>query len=630
MSSRLPLLLIAVSLAIAAAWAGWLGNAHVNGRAGVTDRAELLLLDLRIHFFGHRSTPPQVAIVAIDDATVAAKGGYPIDRAELARLVRAIRKAGARGLAVDLLLFDKANDATDRDLAAAFASLPTIIAGAGQFAVSDLSSGFIPMTSGELLPLPIFAAAATVGLVNISTDAGGTPRHMPLVFGTSKGAAPSFALKAAGLYLSSAPSLVEGGVRIDGIVQRMDLGWHLPLHLYGPRGTIGTVSAISVLDGSSAPDGLKDRLVVLGATATGIGDRYSTPFDPVMPGVEVLASGIANLLDDSGLVRDIQIRRIDAGATLALAIAGVLAISFLPVAIGSLAFLAVLLGWLATITVLFGQGYWVAGALPVAGSLPPAAILALVKQHLDRRDAERHARGHEALSRFQAPAMAKLLAKDPTFLIIPQEQNAAILFVDLSGFVGLSEKYGPAKTRNILKEFHTIVVEICTSRGGLVLDFMGDGAMVGFGISKPVPGDGARALKASFVLAEAVWSWLCRSNLQHEIRDVRIGIDYGMIVLSRLGHENQQQIAATGDCVNVASRLIEIGKERGAWIAASSRLIDTVGTAANRLLRSPAFETVVVRGRREPMGVALWQPDAVHETAASGLSISFSAPGDPS
>ncbi len=64
--------------------------------------------------------------------------------------------------------------------------------------------------------------------------------------------------------------------------------------------------------------------MVIGATALGGSDTFATAFDPVMPGVELLATGIAHLTAGDGLVRDARVRRLDGVAAGILAGAAVL------------------------------------------------------------------------------------------------------------------------------------------------------------------------------------------------------------------------------------------------------------------------------------------------------------------
>lgn len=610
--TRLALVLVCVTCT--ALWAGWLSQKHLAGQGSILDRAEAVTVDLRMLISGPLEPPTGVVIVAIDDATVSSEGQYPLGRDRLALLVDNIRKAGARGLAMDLLLLDKTDPAADQALETALAAIPTVIAGAALFQGGRQSTQPLPIATGTLRPLERFGKIAQVGLVNIVTDAGGTPRHMPLVITSTNGPEPTFAMRAAGLAANQPPSLTKNGVRIAGIVQPLDLGWHLPLRPYGAGGHIPTLSARTLLHENATDVDLEDKLVVIGATATGVGDRFSTTYDPIMPGVEVLATGIANLTETTALIRDPRIRRIDAAAAVGLAIIIVLILFYLPLTLGMTLSFALLASWLGLISLMFSQRYWFNAILPLAATLPPAVLTILLRQSIERRRAKILTIASAELSRFQAPALARMIAKDPTFLTVPLAQEAAILFVDLSGFTGLSERLGPADTRDFLKTYHTKIVEVCDRHNGVVLDFMGDGAMIGFGVPEQGAKDAANALRAAIDLAHTLNVWIKSSDVSADISGLRVGAHIGPVILSRLGHESQQQIAATGDCVNVASRLMDVGKEFGAVITASAELLRFAEGAAAHLPPSDQ-KRVAIRGRKQQISVALWRASDLIEPA---------------
>lgn len=608
--SRLPNYIIVIALLLAGVWSAWLGYLHLEGRASFLDRTEMLTHDLRTSLTPTPLPPENVVIVAIDDATVLPAGGYPITRNILAQIVTAIKNAGARGVAIDLLFLDATNDADDLQLAKAMQSLPTVIAGAASFDKTMQYDGRIPRAQKLLLPRPEFRAAVSIGLANISTDTGGIPRHVPMVFSTPSGPFPSFSMQAAGLGMVPSPSLGTDVLNIAGGTQALDLGWHLALRFYGPDGTIPTVSANDLLQGRVISDQFNDKIVVLGATAIGVGDQYSTPYDAVFLGVEVQATAIANLLGKQGFVRNNTVRKWDVATMFALALAGVILIAFLPLVQGVVSFLALVFFWFATVTFLFDLGYWMAVALPLAGSIPMVFLLGLVRQIHDRKQAQFQETAHAELGRFHAPNIAARIANDPDFLSTPEQQDAAIIFVDLSGFTGASESLGNVGTRQMLKEFHTLVVDQSTRFDGTVLDFMGDGAMIGFGIAKPTPKDCENALRAGMSLIKATNNWIAKAPFGQALAGVRVGAHFGPIVLSRLGHDTQQQIAATGDCVNVASRLMDVGKENGAALTVSVLLLEKAGDSKNTLPAHSMEKTVEIRGRREAITVALWADKA--------------------
>ncbi len=607
MKRSLPGWIVGLALLGGIVWAGMLAGSHLAGAAGVIDRFETVLLDLRIAVTGHRPPPRDVVIVAIDDRTVEMAGQYPLPRSRLATLVGTIAEAGARALALDILLSGESDSTEDVPLARTFNAIPTVIAAAGHRGGMQSSASFVPVIDDVLSPAPSIVEFASIGMSNIVTDGGGTPRHIPLLFLTPDGLQPSFSLRALSLYLDETPSVTETGLRLGERTQALDLGWHAILNYYGPGGTIPTVSAARLLESDpGAIAELADRLVVLGVTSTAIGERFSSPFDPVMPGVEVQATGIANLLDGSALIRDSTTRIVDGVAALAITLLGLLAVVVLPLAPASIFYLLLLAGWLAVATVFFGQGHWLNGALPLAASLPPVTALMIGRQISDRWQARRLLQAQEALSRFQSPLLARCIAEDPAFLLTPKEQKAVTLFIDLSGYTSLCEQVSAAQTRDFLKEFHTIVVNVVNAEDGVVLDFMGDGAMICFGIPEAGRLDPIRAYRCAFSLEEAISAWLGRSGMNAWISRVRVGAHYGPVVLSRLGHDSQQQITATGDCVNVASRLLEVSKAYQASVVISSELIHAVEEATDRPIDVPRLETVAIRGRQRDLRVGLW------------------------
>ncbi|TYC51179.1 adenylate/guanylate cyclase domain-containing protein [Rhodobacterales bacterium] len=616
MKPNLPVAIIIGFFIVGVSWAGWLGYMHCTGTASITDRFDMVLLDSRVHLTGERPAQKNVVIVAIDDATVGNSNTNSIGRNRLARLVDLIRESGARTLAVDILLVSSSEEQADDRLAEALGSLPVVLAGAAQFSETDQPAALLAEASGELLPQRKFADAASVGFVNVSTDAGGIPRHVPMVVRLPNAIEPSFGLRAVGLYTGFTPSLTKEGVRIGDHNQPLDIGWYMPINYYGDSETIPTYSATDILQRRLDPDALRNKLVVLGVTATGVGDRFATPFDPIMPGVEVQATAIANLLDGTALIRNTAVRTVDVVAAVLITVLGLLALSFLPFALSTVTYVGLLLGWMVAIACMYTQGYWMNGALPIAASVPPVMSLALVRQVVDRYRTRSLTRAREALGRFQAPAMAMRIAEDPSFLLTPIVQNVAILFIDLSGYTSLSEQFGPARTRDVLKAFHTLVVNETNANNGVVLDFMGDGAMLGFGVPDESPCDAANACQCAFDLARSVGTWIQQAGLEKEISDVRVGGHFGQVVLSRLGHENQQQIAATGDCVNVASRLLEVAKSRQSSVVLSTELIDAAQISADDPISVQRVETSQIRGRQKDLRVGLWTSREIIASAA--------------
>jgi adenylate cyclase len=134
---------------------------------------------------------------------------------------------------------------------------------------------------------------------------------------------------------------------------------------------------------------------------------------------------------------------------------------------------------------------------------------------------------------------------------------------------------------------------------------MGDGAMAIFGLPTPRESDASRALLAVFSLRKSISEWLETLPMVARARlGVRIGGHYGRAVVSRLGADDQQQITAIGDTVNVTSRLLEAAKELKCTIVVSEDLVGATHLTdlSDRGLESAAQE-IGVRGRSQTIRV---------------------------
>jgi adenylate cyclase len=607
---------------IGAAWGGFLGLRHLAARASALDGLENLSLDWRYSLAGPRTPPRGVVIAGIDEETIRQAGAFPLPRGVLAKIVRGIARHNPQVICVDVLLLDPGNPETDRELADALHASRSVIGAVALFGHDDADEvaatgpgeALIPMPSSILWPQEIFRAAAQPGLSNVSTDRSGVPRYVPLLFEYQNAIVPSFALASAAAALNTDPVLGSDEVKLRARSVPLDLGYHLPLRFYGPAGSFKDISAWQAVSGTLDPDEVRGQVVVLGATATGTGDRFATPFDRTTPGVEIFATAISNLIAGDGLVRDGMTRGIDAAIAIALPGIAVLLLALRPFWLAILLTTLAFLAWIAGLIGAFNAGYWLSFAVPAAAAIPIAVTYGVGRLWVEQRAVQSMARETDVLRRFQAPGLLALLDKDPQLLMKPVRQQAAIVFVDLSGFTGLTEALGPAWTRDVLVGLHELIERAATAHRGFVVSYMGDGAMMVFGLPAPQPGDAGNALAFVAQLHRDITVWL--QSLPPVARGKlapRFGSHFGPVILSRLGAADHQHIAATGDTVNVASRLMEVAKQRGAPIAVSEELCRAAGlpgnTGAVELGEPVAIE---IRGRAEPMSVRFGGLGAVH------------------
>jgi adenylate cyclase len=609
-------LLTGVFLVAALLLGAALGALEINGLASPLDRIENLTLDWRFLLAGARPAPASVAIVAIDDETLTESGSDAPTREMMTRIVRTLAGFHPRSIAIDIAFIKPRDTSTDAELARALKAAPTVVAAIGDFDSADSSGrpaessdlALAPKPSSVLWPIEPIRDAAQVGLANVSTDSSGVPRYIPMIYQTPDGVIPSFALAAASQALQAEPVFGPDRIEIAGQSRAMDLGYHLPLRFYGPEGSFVRISAAQVLRGDLEPEALRGRVVIVGVTAAGAADSFATPFDRVAPGVEVFATAIGNLLAGDGLARTPSTRRLDAAVAIALPVLMIALMAMRRAAIGLALASLVFVLWLAGIFLAFVSGYWLSVAAPLASVAPLTMGFAAARSIVERRAGTKLAAERSTLARFHSPALLEQLLKEPDFLEKPVRQDVAVMFLDLSGSTAIAEALGPEWTRDLFSAMQTLVEGAVTAHGGVVVNYMGDGVLAVFGLPKPRSDDAARALAAVEALHESMNAWLAKlPPAARERLDFRIGLHFGPVILSRLGSPTQQQITATGDTVNVASRLLEVAKQQDCRVVVTDGLFQAANITAPANIDPGLYTPLIVsiRGRASNLPVRI-------------------------
>ncbi|QDP20764.1 CHASE2 domain-containing protein [Bradyrhizobium cosmicum] len=621
---------ILAALVLTGLWGAGIYAGHANGHLRFLDRLEATLTDWRTQVRGVQVPPDLVTIVAIDDTVVKRGGSYPLPRADLARVVDTIVQFKPKVVAIDLLLVDRSAAIGDATLANTLATGPMVLAAAAIFpsaseTVEPSSDGplaVLPQAERFLLPLPAFADHADVGVVNVATGQSGSPLSVPMLFRTADKVELSFPLRVASRALDKPLTIAPDHLMLGDRAVPTDTDFALPITYYGPRRTIRTVSAQSIFDGTLNRAAIENRIVVIGAAVAGGGDFYPTPFDSLMPGVEVVSTAITHLVAGDGIVRDRKVRIADALTAILLPMLLVGLLAWRRSAPGLVAAAAVMIAWGGLNLFAFTHGVWLNAATTLAAAVPPVVVFAGMQLWVGGRRTQYFADKSRSLAQFQAPAVQEWLARDPDFLSRPVRQDAAVVFIDLSGFTAFSEKIDPDQLQDLLRTFHALIDKAAVDCDGLITGFLGDGAMILFGLPRAMPDDAARALRCAINLHRRVESWIAALPPAIGGRlGFKIGAHFGPIVASRLG-ESHQHITATGDTVNVASRLMEVAAQNKARLALTDTLLDAADFQGDPdgILTGPLLTQV--RGRSGVVTVWFWRDrNGPSQTAARAEMI---------
>ncbi len=552
---------------------------------GIAAGIEGRLLDLRFTFRGPLMPPPDIAILAIDDKTLAGLDAFPPPRSALADGLIAARERGALVVAFDLLLpgasegdeaFAKAlAEREDTILAVSLGNTATV-GDALAMALQGSAIGIVqnpppPIGAGALGPHKAFLGNATLGHVNIALEPDGSLRRMPLALTAPGGATiPALPLAALRVATGETLTLLSGNAILSGNRRiALDAQNAAAINYFGPESTIPTISLLDA--GEAAFDG---KIVFVGATAQGFGDRVATPYDRRLPGVEALATLTANIIAGQTLRRDGVTWMLDIALGILIALVAVFAAARERPALAMGATVLVWLGGWAVLMLGFSRFLWLD-----ATTLFAAAIIAGLAGAMARRVVQRNRATN--LARYQSPLMAETLAGSARPDLDGRAQDAAALFIDAAAFTERSARLGPEKTAQFLRDFHAGIERAALASRGVVEQYAGDGAMIVFGLPTPSPEDAANTLACiDRLFAECATLNERLAEQGEPPLGIRVGAHYGTVIASILGGATQAHVTLSGDVVNAASRFQEVAKTEGARIVVSDALLDAAGMDA--------------------------------------------------
>jgi adenylate cyclase len=164
----------------------------------------------------------------------------------------------------------------------------------------------------------------------------------------------------------------------------------------------------------------------------------------------------------------------------------------------------------------------------------------------------------ERLGRFLSPQVtARILATSESqgmALGVPEVKDVSVLFSDIVGFTGMSEKMSPAAVSLLLNDYFSRMTDIIFKYEGTLDKYIGDAIMAVFGAPLDMPDHCVRAIKAALEMRDQLEVFNADRKEGPTIR-IRIGINSGKAVAGELGGINKKEYTVLGDTVNTASRL---------------------------------------------------------------------------
>lgn len=542
-----------------------------------------------------------VVVVAIDEASLRQQGQWPWPRHKIAELTDRLFAAGVASVGYDILFAepDRLSPAVvrhdlgisdpalltalrdgDADLAAAISEKPVALAFAdtpGTGILPPVKAGFAvsgePVAAGltqfsaAILPLPALTeAAAGLGHISLSGEqAGSTVRQVPLLLTGGGNLYPAFLLEALRLGAGASTYVVTGDPLYAGQMQALRVGdFDVPTDERGqvrfyaaPGSSTPTLSAGEVLAGTADLAPLAGAIALVGVSAAGLQDIRVTPLGEAVPGVNIHAQIISQIMTGQYLNRPAWV---DGAEVLAIAALSLLLVT-IATFVGPLAGLVAAGVLMAVIAGLCWYLFSTLGLLvdpvsPLGGALLTVfATTAFWYIVIERQ--RRYIR--QAFGRYVSPALLARIEQSPEALKLGGiNREITVLFMDVRGFTSLSESLTPQETIRFLNTVHGALSAPVVALDGTLDKYIGDSLMAFWNAPLDVGQHAAKAAEAALRMREAL-AKLNAANAfglpgGHEVR-IGIGIHTGLACVGNVGTQSRLNYSAVGDTVNTAARI---------------------------------------------------------------------------
>ncbi|WP_095147006.1 MULTISPECIES: CHASE2 domain-containing protein [unclassified Pseudomonas] len=243
---------------------------------------------------------PRILIITIDDYSLQQLGQWPWPRTMHADLLDRLSAAGPRGVLFDVIFSEPAK-IPEHDL-----RLAQAICQAGNVFIPLLREGVARYGQplGEIEPVaPLSHCVKGVGHINAEADADGIVRSVYLREGPERAPRAQLAWL---LYetTTDGPDALPGS-SVVSMVQGWQRTHRIRIPFISMNAGFPSVPYVSVLRGEVPPQLLRDRLILIGSTAPGLGDRYVTPQSASVgttAGIEIQANLLNGLLQQRSIV----------------------------------------------------------------------------------------------------------------------------------------------------------------------------------------------------------------------------------------------------------------------------------------------------------------------------------------
>jgi len=547
---------------------------------------------------------PDIAIVAVDDKSLQEYGGWPwADRSLHASAVNNLKEAGAAVIGFDVLFADEYDNAPVFAEALEKAG-NVVLAGIGDN--PQITEQPLVVYKDFTLPAPVFAEAAIdVAHANVVPEGGSVVRKIPLVVSDESGKSyPALVLAMykvyleqyvqPGLNINEDYSIHNRSIRFFNLEIPVDGKSQMRVNFVGGPNTFKQLSYADIIQGNFNPADVKDKLVLIGMTASGWTDFWVTPVSTEkMYGVEIHANALDTILKGRFLVEASKL--IAALTVLFMVVVMGFVLPLTRLRWGTVLTVVLFIGYGLAVFFAFDSGHILNIFYPLI-SLPIMYVTAVISRvfaaQADRRDI------NDLFGRYVSPQVASeilSLANADQLKLGGTRREVTVMFADMRGFTAMSERLSPEEIVATLNKYLSVLIERVLANEGMINKFAGDNIMAVWNAPQDQPDQALLAVKAALEGQQAM-ERMPQDESQPKVQ-FGIGINTGPAVAGNVGSEGRTEYTIIGDAVNLASRLCSNAPGGQVWIGPH-----TYEVVKNEV-EVEALEPQKFKGKAEPIPV---------------------------
>ena len=563
--------------------------------------------------FASEPPSPNIVIAGIDDNTLEDYGRWADwPRSLHAQAIDNLSQAGAKVIGFDVIFTDSSPD--DDMLATAMAQVDNVVLAAVGTQLVSHARGEITYDNFLLPIASLEQAASSFGHANVVPDGDGTVRRLPLIVKSSSGQIyPSLTL--AVLYREFSMPLPQEYLLQNGTVNLVardipvDTSYCLRINFAADNARRPYVSYGDVISGNFDSSLVKNKIVLIGMTATGEPDTWAIPTSASkVPGVFIHAAAMDTILTQRFLtgpstIITLMIMLLLVGITaFALPRCGTRHWTDVVKGVGITA--GLFIAYLVAGSLAFDRGYILDLFYPL--SLLPViyvsnALYMVVIEQSDKRFVK------ELFGRYISPQIAKEIVSraDAGDLHLGGEQKeVSVLFADIRNFTTISEQLSPEAIVKMLNTYLSVITDAVVQHDGIVNKFAGDSIMAVWNAPQSQPEHARLAVKAAWEAQQKV-AELQQSDSQLLPVQFGIGVNTGIALAGNVGSVGRTEYTVIGDSVNTTSRICSSTPGGEVWIGAETY------NQTKDYIETEKLEPQSLKGKAAPVTVyrvTAWRP----------------------